>query len=53
MKWNNWLLVFFGLWLIVSPWLLGFSDFNIASWNVVFIGSLVAILAFWNFDSKK
>lgn len=34
-----------GLWLIVAPFLLGYSDLAVAVWNDVVIGIIVALLA--------
>ncbi len=48
MRWNHWTLVVLGLWLILSPWILGFSALNLAAWNSVLIGVLVVIFSLWN-----
>jgi hypothetical protein len=42
--WEEWLKVFAGLALIVSPWLLGFQDSDAMTIDVV-IGIMVAVLA--------
>jgi hypothetical protein len=47
MQWNQWILVGCGAWLIVAPWALGFSAFNIAAWNSVLIGCFVVIFTVW------
>ncbi len=48
MRWTNWTLVGLGIWLILSPWVLGFSAFNLPAWNSVLFGALVAIFSFWD-----
>lgn len=45
--WQGWVNLILGLWLIVSPWLLGFSSTAGAMWNSVIVGFVVAILAYW------
>jgi len=42
--WEEWLNLVVGLWLIASPWLLGFQDSNAMAVDVS-IGAVVAILA--------
>jgi hypothetical protein len=42
--WEEWLNLIAGLWLVVSPWLLGFEDSNAAMVDVV-IGIVVVVLA--------
>ena len=42
--WEEWLNLIAGLWLIASPWLLGFQDSNATTVHVV-IGAVVAALA--------
>lgn len=37
--------VLLGLWLVLSPWLLRYSDEATATWNQVVVGSLVVLLA--------
>ncbi len=43
--WNFWTLTVLGLWLIVSPWALGFSLFNLVRWNCIFTGILILIVS--------
>ena len=42
--WEEWLNLVAGLWLIVSPWLLGFQESNAMTIDVL-IGAVVAALA--------
>lgn len=42
--WEEWLNLIAGLWLIVSPWLLGFQDSDAMTINLV-VGTIVAVLA--------
>lgn len=38
-----------GLWLLLSPMMLGFTGDNIAHWNHVIVGLLICADATWNF----
>src|SRR5215468_2689392 len=43
-EWEEWLNLVVGLWVLVSPWVLGFAD-TTAMWVHVVIGAIVAIIA--------
>lgn len=45
--WEEWLNFILGLWLIISPWALEFSNFSAATWNHAVTGILVAVFALW------
>ncbi len=34
-----------GIWLIISPWVLGFNDLQAAFWNTLLVGIAVLVLA--------
>ena len=46
-EWEEWVNFVLGLWLIVSPWLLGFAASVNAMWTHVVMGVLVAAVAAW------
>lgn len=46
-EWEEWLNLIAGLWLIASPWLLGFAAEVNAMWTHVIIGILVAVMSAW------
>jgi hypothetical protein len=46
-KWEEWIEAVLGLWLIVSPYLLGFTTQMHATVNQVILGIIVAALAVW------
>lgn len=46
--WEEWVNVALGVWLVVSPWILGFSGLTTALWNQIVVGVLVGGLAFWS-----
>jgi hypothetical protein len=47
-KWEDWVSVVLGIWLIVSPWLLGFSTMAAPLWNQLVVGVLVGGFALWS-----
>jgi hypothetical protein len=44
----SWLNVILGIWLIISPFALGFSSLLSAMWNNIILGIVVGILALTN-----
>jgi hypothetical protein len=46
-RWEEWIEAALGLWLIVSPYLLGFTAQMNATVNQVIVGLIVAALAVW------
>jgi SPW repeat len=47
-KWEEWVEAVLGAWLIVSPYLLGFSAQMNGTWNQVIVGIIVGGLAIWS-----
>lgn len=45
---KDWTGIVIGTWLVLSPWILGFSALNLAFWNSVIIGVIVLLLTLWN-----
>lgn len=43
----DWLNALIGLWLIVAPFILGYTGVTVALWNDVVVGIVVAVLAGW------
>ena len=44
MKALNWVLVLAGIWLIISPWVLGYSSLTGAMGNSVILGVIVGVI---------
>ena len=53
MKWLNKIEVIVGIWILVSPWILGFSSLAPALWNSVAVGALVTLLGLWGIFSEE
>ena len=48
-QWEEWINFVLGLWLLVSPWVMGFAQSNPAAlWNHVVVGLVVGGLALWD-----
>ncbi|SMF27794.1 SPW repeat-containing protein [Tistlia consotensis] len=45
--WEDWLNLALGCWLLVSPWVLGFSSSAALMWNAVVVGALIVVFAGW------
>ena len=50
-RWQDYLLLFFGIWIAASPWLLGFADdVGPGMWNAVLVGLAICALAILDLD---
>lgn len=47
-QWEEWTNVVVGLWVAVSPWVLGFTGLTAATSNAVIVGILAVCLAGWD-----
>ena len=51
LRWSGYvieyLLMALGLWLLLSPWVLGFSDQLRAAWDAWISGTVIFLLALW------
>jgi len=45
--WEEWGNLVFAVFLVASPWLLGFTAIPLAMWNAIIVGTLVAICNIW------
>src|SRR5262245_36838287 len=45
--WQDWLLALLGIWVLVSPWALGFASNSTALWTHIAIGLLMVAFAAW------
>jgi len=48
----EWVNIILGGWLLVSPWIFGFSGNAGAAWSAWLVGGLVLILAAWALSDK-
>jgi len=45
--WASWVNAIAGIWLIISPWVLGFAGRPTPFWNTLILGIVVLIAALW------
>ena len=43
----SWIELVLGLWLILSPWLLGFSSITVMKWSNVLVGLVFVLVNAW------
>jgi len=53
MKWISRIQIIIGIWILISPWLLGFSSFSLARWSNVIVGAVTAILGLWGMFGEE
>jgi hypothetical protein len=51
--WEEWVNLVLGAWLLVSPWVLGFSTATALMWNAVLIGALIVVSASWALGKEQ
>ena len=47
MKWLPKIEIILGVWILVSPWLLGYASFTPALWSNIISGAIVVLLGLW------
>ncbi|HZT27927.1 MAG TPA: SPW repeat protein [Pseudolabrys sp.] len=51
--WEEWINLIAGVWVFISPWVLGFSvTHGVAAWDCYVIGALVFILSVWDLNTQ-
>lgn len=53
MAWQEWANATLGIWLVASPWILGFAGLAAAMWNAVIVGAVIAVLALWTLGTDQ
>jgi SPW repeat len=51
-QWEEWVNAAIGVWVFVSPWVLGLSHHANILWNSLIVGALLVILALWSVSLK-
>lgn len=47
-KWEEWVNAAIGVWVFISPWVLGAATNASILWNSLIVGALLVILALWS-----
>jgi len=42
-----------GIWLVISPWVLGFFQYDIAAWNAIAVGVILIIFSLSRTITKR
>lgn len=51
---TNWTKIIVSLWIILSPWLLGFSSITVMKWSNVIAGTIIFLMNVWiTFGEKR
>jgi len=51
--WEEWTEAILGLWMVLSPWVLAYSQFYLAMLVAVIVGLGVVVLALWTLATDK
>ena len=46
-RWEEWINLLLGIWLIIAPWVVGFSPVSSATENSVVLGIIMIVLPLW------
>lgn len=46
-KWEEWLTALVGVWLIVSPWIIGYDTSTLLMWNALVAGVILVAMGLW------
>jgi hypothetical protein len=49
---EQWILMIVGAWLIISPWVLGFSDSILVKWSSVLCGIIIIAIGFRDLSGR-
>jgi hypothetical protein len=52
-EWQDWCNLILGIWLCLSPWLLGFTDQRAAAENAVAVGILIIVAEVFTFSMLR
>ena len=51
--WEEWVNVALGVWLLLSPWIFGFSASAVLAWNAVIIGVVITWFGGWALSDER
>jgi hypothetical protein len=51
--WEEWVTLALGAWLLISPWILGFTTSDALMWNAIIIGAIVIVLSAWTLSQEQ
>jgi hypothetical protein len=48
-----WAALIIGIWVLISPWLLGFADISLMKWSNVACGTAIILMNAWSIFGEK
>lgn len=51
--WEEWVNLAFGVWLLLSPWFIGFGASNALTWSSAISGSFIVVLTGWTLVDEQ
>ena len=52
MNWTGRIELILGIWIFVSPWVLGFASLSPVLWNNIIVGAVMILLGLWEIFGK-
>lgn len=52
-EWEEWINLILGIWLFVSPWVLGFAGNTVAAWDSFLVGVAIVLVAIWGIVAAR
>jgi hypothetical protein len=53
LQWEDWAGIAVGLWMLASPWVLGYTDHNAATMNALLLGTVLIVVELLNLDQHQ
>ena len=52
---GSWTQLFLGVWILISPWLLGFNSITVMMWSNLIVGVAIILVNIWTIfgDNQK
>jgi len=50
---QNWVQLVIGVWILISPWILGFSSISVMMWSNLLCGTAVMLINLWIIFGNK
>jgi peptidoglycan/LPS O-acetylase OafA/YrhL len=53
LRWEDWVGVVLGAWMLASPWVLGFADSKAATFNALTMGTILVLFEFMEYEEHE
>jgi len=50
---KHWTAFAVGVWVLVSPWLLGFADISVMKWSNLICGAIIILMSVWDIFGER